>query len=405
MVKIEKMIINHKADCVGCYACYNICPVNAIMMKADEEGFSYPKVDNLRCIKCEKCGTVCPSLNFVKKTSQADPETLAAYCLDEAVLNNSSSGGIFHLLAMKILEAGGIVIGAGFNKCWEVEHKIAENSEELLELQTSKYVQSRIGSTFKIIKDELKTGRWVLFSGTPCQCAGLQKYLGRVYDNLLLIDFVCHGVPSPLVWQKYLKLRVKKVNEIQRISFRDKNLSWERYLLKISLKNSNKYLADDLEHDLYLKGFLNNLYLRPSCHKCKFCQKNRSVDITLADFWGVKEEVPSMYNSKGTSLVFIHSKQGKHIFKSLPNIKLQYINFMQGVKYNPSMIKSVETPVVRKNFWKEFYQNSNRLSEIIIKYTKTNKKTELKKFLKKIPFIYQVFKIIKMIIKGRYNIL
>lgn len=401
MVKIEKMIINHKADCVGCYACYNICPVNAIMMKADEEGFSYPKVDNLRCIKCEKCGTVCPSLNFVKKTSQADPETLAAYCLDEAVLNNSSSGGIFHLLAMKILEAGGIVIGAGFNKCWEVEHKIAENSEELLELQTSKYVQSRIGSTFKIIKDELKTGRWVLFSGTPCQCAGLQKYLGRVYDNLLLIDFVCHGVPSPLVWQKYLKLRVKKVNEIQSISFRDKNLSWERYLLKFSLKNSNKYLADDLEHDLYLKGFLNNLYLRPSCHECKFCQKNRSVDITLADFWGVKEEVPSMYNSNGTSLVFIHSKQGKHIFKSLSNIKMQYINFMQGVKYNPSMIKSVETPVVRKNFWKEFYQNSNRLSEIIIKYTKVNKKTELKNFLKKIPFIYQVFKIIKMIIKGR----
>lgn len=401
MVKIEKMIINHKADCVGCYACYNICPVNAIMMKADEEGFSYPKVDNLRCIKCEKCGTVCPSLNFVKKTSQADPETLAAYCLDEAVLNNSSSGGIFHLLAMKILEAGGIVIGAGFNKCWEVEHKIAENSEELLELQTSKYVQSRIGSTFKIIKDELKTGRRVLFSGTPCQCAGLQKYLGRVYDNLLLIDFVCHGVPSPLVWQKYLKLRVKKVNEIQSISFRDKNLSWERFLLKISLKNSNKYLADDLEHDLYLKGFLNNLYLRPSCHECKFCQKNRSVDITLADFWGVKEEVPSMYNSNGTSLVFIHSKQGKHIFKSLSNIKMQYINFMQGVKYNPSMIKSVETPVVRKNFWKEFYQNSNRLSEIIIKYTKTNKKTELKKIFKKIPFIYQVFKIIKMIIKGR----
>lgn len=399
MVKIEKMIINHKADCVGCYACYNICPVNAIMMQADEEGFSYPKVDNLRCVKCEKCGTVCPSLNLVKKTSQADPETLAAYCLDEAVLNNSSSGGIFHLLAMKILDAGGIVIGAGFNKNWEVEHKIAENSEELLELQTSKYVQSMIGNTFKVVKNELKTGRLVLFSGTPCQCAGLQKYLGRVYDNLLLIDFICHGVPSPLVWQKYLTLRVKKINEIQSISFRDKNLSWERYLLKISLKNSNKYLADDLEHDLYLKGFLNNLYLRPSCHECKFCQKNRSVDITLADFWGVKDEVPAMYNSRGTSLVFIHSQQGKNIFKSLTNIKMQYINFIQGVKYNPSMIKSVETPVVRKNFWKEFYQNSNRLSEVIITYTKPNKKTKLKNFLKKIPFIYQVFKIIKMVIK------
>lgn len=401
MVKIEKMIINHKADCVGCYACYNICPVNAIMMKADEEGFSYPKVDNIRCIKCEKCGTVCPSLNFVKKTSQADPETLAAYCLDEAVLNNSSSGGIFHLLAMKILEAGGIVIGAGFNKCWEVEHKIAENSEELLELQTSKYVQSRIGSTFKIIKDELKTGRRVLFSGTPCQCAGLQKYLGRVYDNLLLIDFVCHGVPSPLVWQKYLKLRVKKVNEIQSISFRDKNLSWERYLLKFSLKNSNKYLADDLEHDLYLKGFLNNLYLRPSCHECKFCQKNRSVDITLADFWGVKEEVPSMYNSNGTSLVFIHSKQGKYIFKSLPNIKLQYINFMQGIKHNPAMIKTSAASNKRQKFFRKFIIDDRQLFNIIEQYTKPKKIVQLKMFIKRYPLVYSIIKQVKLLINSR----
>lgn len=276
MIQIEQMIVKNRADCTGCYACYNVCPVQAISMIEDKEGFRYPQVNTDSCLKCGACGHVCPVLNPLQVAETGEPATYAAINDKEGVRQNSSSGGIFHALAERVLQEGGVVFGAGFDDNWEVSHQPAEIEEELAALQVSKYLQSRAEDVYQKVRQELSAGRKVLFYGTPCQCAALRSVLRRDDENLLLVDFICHGVPSPAVWREYLAKRTGG-EEIQGIYFR------------------NKYLAEDLYTDLYLKGFLQNLYLRPSCHECHFCRQNRPTDITLADFWGVAEELPEAY--------------------------------------------------------------------------------------------------------------
>jgi len=357
--------IKEKKDCTGCYACENICPKNCISMVSDVEGFWYPKVDYENCIKCGKCVNVCPIINH--GTVKNYPDAYACINKNEDIRLKSSSGGIFTLTAGKIIEDRGVVFGAGFNEKFEVVHSFVETKEELEKFCGSKYVQSKIGETYKHAKDILESGRKVLFSGTPCQIAGLKAFLRKSYENLFCVDIICHGVPSPKVWQKYVSYQEKNNGSIvQRIAFRQKNEGWKRYSVSLLFQNDTEY-CQTLDKDLYMRAFLKDVCLRPSCYSCKFKTLHRESDITLADFWGIQNILPEMDDDKGTSLVFINSDNGKYMFDQIRDkILYKEVDIHQAITYNPAAIKSAKYNQKRESF----FQNLDRFpfDKLVKKY-------------------------------------
>lgn len=347
--------IEDKKDCMGCHACSNICPQDCISMDIDNEGFWYPKVDYDKCIKCNQCVKVCPIIN--KKIVKNEPSAYACINKDEAIRLESSSGGIFTLIAEQVIDDGGVVFGAGFDENFKVMHSYIETKEELEKLRGSKYVQSKIGDTYKYVKDFLQQGRTVLFSGTPCQISGLKSYLGQAYENLFCIDIVCHGVPSPKVWDKYISYREDIAgSQAQRIAFRLKNEGWKRYSVLFLFKNNTEYIQNQRK-DLYMRAFLKNVCLRPSCYKCEFKSLHRQSDITLADFWGIQKMLAEMDDDKGTSLIFVNSKNGQLMLDKIKgDILYKEVDINQAVSYNSAAIKSVEYSPKREGFFKELDQ-------------------------------------------------
>lgn len=336
--------IKDKSKCCGCSACFNICPKNAIIMKEDEYGFKYPIVDKEKCINCGLCERVCPILNNKKEENKIEAYACYNKNIDERL--NSSSGGIFALLAKEIIKRNGIVFGAAFDKKFDVKHIFIDNEKDLEKLMGSKYVQSDICNTYKKVKEFLEKGKYVLFSGTPCQIEGLKKYLQKDYDNLYTQDIICHGVPSPKIWQMYLEYRKNLLNDdIKNIFFRNKEKSWSLYKLKI-LFNKHKYNKIFID-DPYMKLFLQNITLRDSCYDCSFKKKYRESDITLADYWGINKIHKNMNDDKGVSLLVVNSKKGQELFDCInENIIYEKTNIDDAIKYNPSMI---ESPLKNKN--------------------------------------------------------
>ena len=279
--------IQEKNKCCGCHACYNKCPKNAIEMIEDEKGFKYPKINNEKCINCGLCDKVCPIINNPK--IQNEPKAYACINKDEKIRMQSTSGGIFTLLATVIINKGGVVFGASFNNDFKVIHTYTETIEELEKFRGSKYLQSDINNSYKKAKDFLDNDRFVLFTGTPCQIEGFKSFLGKEYEKLYLQDIICHGVPSPKVWDEYKKYRENKAGaKLKGMSFRSKyGTTWGKYHVNMKFENDKNY---DMFHndDVYMKAFLNHLSLRESCTDCKFKKKNRLSDITLADFWGIQ---------------------------------------------------------------------------------------------------------------------
>lgn len=344
--------IKDKSKCSGCHSCMNICPKNCIEMKVDEEGFWYPVVDKEKCIECGLCEKRCPILNDMN--IENTPHAYACYNKDEEIRKESSSGGIFTLLASYIIDNGGIVYGAAFNQNFEVEHIKVTNKQDLSKLRGSKYVQSRIGNTYSKIKEQLNQNKLVYFSGTPCQIDGLLCFLNKKYDNLICQDIVCHGVPSPKIWKHYLKKFDLEKNA--KISFRDKSTGWDTY--SFSIKQDNNSFKELSSQNEYMKVFLKDLCLRPSCYDCHSKSLHRNSDITLADFWGIKEICPEMYDNKGTSLVFINSDKGKKLFdKILKDIKYQEVDINNASRYNPSSFKSVNIPEKREEYMANIFNN------------------------------------------------
>lgn len=333
--------IQETKDCCGCEACVQVCPVHCIFFFEDKEGFRYPKVDQEKCTECSLCEKVCLVLN--QGTERKPLSVYAAQNKDEEIRRQSSSGGIFTLLAEQTLQEGGVVFGAKFNADWEVVHDFTETVEGLAAFRGSKYVQSRIGDVYKQVKQFLKTDRKVLFSGTPCQVAGLKLFLRKEYENLLAVDFICHGVPSPMVWRKYLGELIalkgdqqnsvlshlkpsilNSIRDVSRIEFRNKVLGWKKFSFALTLSVPDGYGAknsvlhsEPLNKNIFMRGFLSDLYLRPSCHACPAKSLKSGSDITIADFWGIQNVLPDFDDDKGTSLVSVNSEKGKAIYESL----------------------------------------------------------------------------------------
>lgn len=378
-----KEVIN-KNECCGCHACYNICPKNVIRMIEDEKGFKYPVINQDKCINCGLCKKVCAILNK-KNEIKKKIEAYACYNKKDSEILSSSSGGIFILLAREIIKRKGVVFGACFDKEFSVIHTYVENEKDLKMFMGSKYTQSTIGDTYKKVKQFLESDRYVLFTGTPCQIEGLLSYLGKEYDKLYTQDIICHGVPSPKAWKKYLDYQ-KNVNndDIKKISFRDKKYGWLRYQVRIDFNKKTYNVNHD--NDLYMKSFLSNICLRDSCYNCSFKKKYRISDITLADYWGINKQHPEFFNDKGVSLVIINSDKGRELFELISK-KITYIEteFDDAIKYNPAMILSVNHC---KNE-REFINNIDNLS-----FDKL-----VNKYVPKVPVYKKVIIRIKRIIK------
>ncbi len=346
--------IKNKENCSGCHGCYSACPRGCIEMVADDEGFLYPSVNEKECIKCGLCIKACPIIAPHKSTkNEEDIKAYGAYNRDEATIKSSSSGGAFTLIAEWIINNGGVVFGASFNDDFSVSHKGATTKEELNRFRGSKYVQSTIGNTYKEAKELLGNGRLVLFTGTPCQIGGLYSYLGKGYDNLITQDIVCHGVPAPMVWQGYRKYQENKEgSKIKAVSFRNKDSGWKSYSVAFEFENGNKYRQKS-GSDLFIKSFLADLCLRPSCYNCSFKGKVRESDITLADFWGVERVMPEMYNDKGVSLVLVSSKKGEGLFDDIKGSTVfKAVSIDEALKYNSASVHSAKKPKDRDLFMK-----------------------------------------------------
>lgn len=388
-------------DCMGCHGCANICIENCISMEMDKEGFLYPKVDYDSCINCNQCIEACPIIN--KKIVDNDPLAYACMNKNEEIRLESSSGGIFTLVAEHVIDKGGVIFGACFDNRFELEHNYVKTKEELSKLRGSKYLQSKLGNSYNEVKEFLDLGQIVLFTGTPCQIAGLKSFLGdEIYDNLVTIDIICHGVPSPEVWRKYVEFREKKSNsQAQRIAFRQKNEGWKRFSVSFSFKNNTEYFKI-LSEDLYMKAFLKDVCLRPSCYDCEFKTLNRQSDITLADFWGIENVLPEMDDDKGTSLIFVNSEIGQDIFNSISiNMIFKEVNINEAAKYNSAAIKSVPKNPNRDNFFN--YLDNLEFDELVKRYctdklvtrTKQKVKTSIRGILNKIGLLDVVKRIVR----------
>jgi coenzyme F420-reducing hydrogenase beta subunit len=310
--------ITKKQDCCGCTACYVLCPENCITMVEDEQGFLYPEVNKAICINCGLCIKGCP-LNGSGYRNTTNPHNVKVYAVKhelEAVRMSSSSGGMFTALSDYVLDNHGAVFGAAFDETMVLKHMCATTKAERDKCKGSKYVQSNIDNSYTEAKKLLIQGKPVLFTGTPCQTAGLYSFLGRDYDNLYSCDIVCHGTPSPGVFRMYISfIEEKHGDKVIDIQFRNKDVNWRKPTMLI--KTKRKQISSRLSWDPFGRLFTKVICYRPSCHFCKFTNTTRPSDITIADFWGIERSKPGFDDNKGISLVLVNTEKGSKIFQNV----------------------------------------------------------------------------------------
>lgn len=365
--------------CTGCTSCANMCAHNAISMLKDEDGFFYPSIDNEKCVGCGKCTKACPLLSPLENENTIIPKAFAIWSFQDRIV--SSSGGTFSAFARKILDKGGTVFGAAFDEKLRCRHIKVETLEELAPLRGSKYVQSELGDTFLKVKDCLKNGKEVLFTGTPCQVAGLYAYLHKDYDNLLTLDLACHGVPSDAVFQSYLsKLQNSKKCKISSFEFRRRN-GWG-FAPAVSDRGKLTSIYDI--ENLYMCAFDKSALFRQSCYTCPFAKIPRVGDCSIADFWGIgRHGKPFKHNVlKGVSLVLVNNAKGMEAVMELENVFREERTLEEALVENPNItqpsplhpqrnevIQSFLDPRKSlKDISKEFYLLDNSLRGRIKKY-------------------------------------
>ena len=333
-------------------------------MSRDDEGFLYPKVEETACIGCGLCEKVCHELHPF--AAQRPQKVYAAINKDEQIRLNSSSGGIFYLLAEKTIAEGGVVFGARFDEQWQVVIDYAETMEDIRAFMGSKYVQARMETAYADTKKYLQDGRKVLFSGTPCQIAGLHLFLRKDYDNLLTVDVICHGAPSPKVWGRYLDEVITAGRKtIKDVRFRNKRDGWKRFnfIMNYNEDEQSVSLCSCHKDNHYMRAFLSDMILRPSCHDCQAKQGRSHSDITLADFWGVASAMPEMDDDKGTSLVLVNTEKGYTAIE-WSKITHEEATAEQAIKYNPAYYLSVAAHPKREVFFARLDESEQIISLI-----------------------------------------
>ena len=356
--------IKRKEDCCGCAACRDKCPTQAIQMKKDEEGFFYPVIAEEQCVGCGQCEQVCP-VQHAESHPDTPVKAYPCYAKDNELRRNSTSGGMFAVLAKWfLLEKKGIVYGARFDAQYQVVHYGIESLEGLIQLQGSKYVQSDMTGIYREVKEKLKKGRYVLFSGMPCQIEALKNYLGREYERLYLVDIVCFGIGSPGIWKQYL-LDFHPAEDVQKIVFKDKIEGWKNWKVKITECGQDIYF--EKKQNLYMNSYLQRVNIRPSCFACPFKGLHHVSDFTISDCWGIGEEDPDMNDNQGLSALLIHSKKAQEVFEEL-KIEVRYRQYdpealMEG---NWALLHAPQRGECREQFFSDINKNSFR--EVFLQY-------------------------------------
>lgn len=385
-----------KKNCSGCAACYNACPHNAIEMIPDKiEGFLYPVINQNKCVNCRLCERVCPILSPVKHENSKNINCYAAVNIDDDTRRNSSSGGLFYLLASRIIEEGGVVFGATISAdVRRVQHVMVDTVEDLPRIMGSKYVQSEIGSTYSLAKQFLTQGKKVLFSGCACQISGLKNYLGKDYSDLYTIDVICHGTPSPKVWNSYIASIEKEcAAKVKEVSFRFKQDTWQNFSVRRVDENHKEIIIPHTE-DYFMSFFLRNYCLRESCYHCS-AKENKCSDITLGDFWGINNIAPEMNDGIGTSVVIVRTDRGSSLFNKIDSsLNRKEVTYEEAVKDNYPEYKSVPRPPERDLFFNDL----NTIGFVALKEKYAKDLVTREKAKKSIKF--RVKQKIKAIIRG-----
>lgn len=375
-----------KKNCNGCGTCELRCPKKAIIMKEDEEGFLYPVIDERKCIKCGLCKKICSNNPTEHDYNQ---DTYIAINKNEKVKKDSSSGGIFYPIAKYVIEQGGIVFGVEYDNNLKVRHAYAKNINDLKKFQGSKYVRSDLNNSYIQVEEFLKEDKYVLFTGTPCQCYGLKKYLKKTYNKLITCEIVCHANPSPKVFEYYKKnLEFNYSKKIKNVYFRSKINGWRNSTSVIELED-NTLFSDDK----YYCAFVNELINRPSCSNCRFCEEIRYSDFTIADFWGIEKVDSSIENDNtGISLLNVNTVTGRNILEKIKSeLFLKEVDTHIAFSYNHHC--NVEPNKNRKKFFKGIEDGSINETNVI-KYLEMYTRT---------PFYRRVLRKIKRIVKDIMN--
>lgn len=383
--------------CTGCTACMAVCLKNCISMEPDTEGFLYPTTNHGSCVACGKYETVCSVLHH-NKAKSTTPAAYAVRTKNMQLRLKSSSGGVFPLLADMVLANGGAVFGASFERdCKTVCHRMITERNELEYLRSSKYLQSKLENIFQNVRAELNAGRQILFTGTPCQIDGLKSYLQKDYENLLCAEVICHGVPSPKLWQKYISTLEKSLNAtVNKLTFRDKKSGWSQYSLHFWFSNGKEIYSPQW-NDPYMQMFLKNVCLRPSCYQCPSKGLERCADLTLGDFWGIQNVAPELDDDKGTSLVLVHTEKGRRALQAiLDETEYREVDCMTALEGNSAMLCPVSRPAARDTFFADM--ESMSFAELRKKYVPQTGKDRIKYLLQKtglLPLAYRAVHIIR----------
>lgn len=368
-----------KNDCNGCSVCKLRCPKNAIIMEEDYEGFLYPIIDKEKCINCGLCSKVCSN---IPKESENVSRTFAAEYLDENIKKNSASGGLFYPIAKKILEKKGIVIGVAYDNDFVVKHKVVDNIENLKMFQGSKYVRSDVNDVYLKAEEALNNDRFVLFSGTPCQCSGMRSFLKKNYDKLFTCELICHANPSPKIFEMYkFNLETKYDKKISNINFRDKETGWDNAITTIVFDNN--LIVYDAS---YYRAFVNELINRPSCYNCRFCTEKRYSDFSIGNLWGYEKIDSTIKNyNNGISLLNVNTKKAFDLLGELNLVDLKEVDTKLSFKYNHH--KNVLFHKKREKFFRKIKCgdiNENNIIDSMGKYIKVGIFQKIIKKIKKI---------------------
>lgn len=372
MIEIKK-----KSDCCGCTACANACPKSCIEMIEDSEGFLYPVVHEDKCIKCNACEKVCPIINHVARKENRSQTAAIVQNKNKEVCLQSTAGGAFTAIAEYVLEHDGIVFGVELQADYSVKHIAVESKTELSKFRNSKYVQSELGSTYAEVKQQLKSGRLVCFSGTPCQIEGLRCFLRRDYENLVLVDVVCRAVPSPGVWKKYIEMETCEHGTMQSIRFRDKALGYQYSTMELVDSQGNIYRGG-IESQPWLRMFFSGMIIRPSCTECKFRSRYRNSDFTIWDCFNVYSFSKEFDEDIGTTRVLIHTENGKRIFHQIEGkIKYKSIDADMAVEGVREMLESPKMHPQRQYFYSDLKKLP--FDDLINKYYPLTTKIKIKR--------------------------